>query len=368
MAYFRKRGNKWYFTIEIGTGSKRQRKELAGGRTKAEAQAAYAKAVVDLNTNGEYIEPTKKTLDQFAPEWLAEHSKNVKSNTIKSYTSIYKTHISPAIGERQLRSIRPTALQGLLNDKKLEGLAESTVSSIMAVLKKMFIYASDFCEYIPKNPAQNIKMPSYVSAPKEVQTFSAEQIQIIFDSFPQGHQFYLPLAISYHTGARFGECCALTWQDVDFDKMELSINKTVIQSGRELIVQDTPNTSHSFRTIPIGRKLIDILKREKRHQAISKLAGHGPNDNYIIHAKRGGIMGPNGIHFFNHCCKEWFGNGYSFHSMRHTHATMLLEAGEDLELVSKRLGHGSMATTARVYSHVLDGRKELSRHYLDNAL
>ena len=41
MAYFRKRGNKWYFTIEIGTGSKRQRKELAGGRTKAEAQAAY---------------------------------------------------------------------------------------------------------------------------------------------------------------------------------------------------------------------------------------------------------------------------------------------------------------------------------------
>lgn len=148
----------------------------------------------------------------------------------------------------------------------------------------------------------------------------------------------MPLAISYHTGARFGECCALTWQDVDFDKMELSINKTVIQSGKELIVQDTPKTSHSFRTIPIGRKLIDILKQEKRHQAISKLAGHWPNDNYIIHAKRGG-------------------NGYSFHSMRHTHATMLLEAGEDLELVSKRLGHGNMATTSRVYSHVLDARK-----------
>ena len=368
MAYFRKRGNKWYFTIEIGEGGQRKRKEMAGGKTKAEAQAAYARAMVDLSINGEYIEPTRKTLDQFAQEWLAEHSKSVKSNTIKSYSSIYRTHISPALGERQLRSIRPKTLQGLLNDKKLEGLAESTVSSIMAVLKKMFVYASDFCEYIPKNPAQNIKMPNYISAPKVVQTFSAEQIQIIFTNFPQGHQFYLPLAISYHTGARFGECCALTWQDVDFDKMELSVNKTVIQSGGELIVQDTPKTSHGFRVIPIGRKLIDILKREKRRQAISKLAGNGPNDNCIIHAKRGGIMGPNGIHFFNHCCKEWFGSGYSFHSMRHTHATMLLEAGEDLELVSKRLGHGSMATTARVYSHVLDGRKELSRHYLDNAL
>ena len=367
MAYFRKRGNNWYFTIEIGTGSKRQRKELAGGKTKAEAKVAYAKALVELNVKGEYLEPTKKTLNDFAPEWLAEHSKNAKSNTIKSYTSIYNTHIGPAIGEVQLRAVRPKTLQGLLNDKKQEGLAESTVASIMAVLKAMFIYATDFCEYIPRDPAQNIKLPKYVKAPKEVLSFTEEQIQGIFAKFPQGHQFYLPMAISYYTGARFGECCALTWQDVDFDTMELSISKTVIQSGRELIVQDTPKSSNSFRTIPIGRKLVDILKREKRHQGINRLAGNGYTDDYIVHGKRGGLMGPNGIHWFNTCCKE-FGEGYSFHSLRHTHATMLLEAGEDLELVSKRLGHASIAITAKVYSHVLEKRKERSRIFLDSAL
>ena len=65
---------------------------------------------------------------------------------------------------------------------------------------------------------------------------------------------------------------------------------------------------------------------------------------------------------------EMFGEGFSFHSMRHTHATMLLEAGEDLELVSKRLGHSSLNTTARTYSHVLESRKAKSRELLDSVL
>ena len=57
-----------------------------------------------------------------------------------------------------------------------------------------------------------------------------------------------------------------------------------------------------------------------------------------------------------------------FHSLRHTHATMLLEAGEDLELVSKRLGHASISTTAQVYSHILAKRQQAERDILDSIL
>lgn len=63
-----------------------------------------------------------------------------------------------------------------------------------------------------------------------------------------------------------------------------------------------------------------------------------------------------------------YGNGYSVHSMRHTHATMLLEAGEELELVSKRLGHASIDITAKTYSHVLEARKNKSRRLIDEIL
>lgn len=367
MSYLRKRGNRWYFTIEIGEGGKRKRKELAGGRTKAEAEAARARAMVELEVNGTYVEPTKKTLDEFAAEFFADNNRSVHANTIKSYKSIYDHHISPAIGSHRLRLIKPRTLQNLLNEKKDEGLSRSTVSSIHTVLKRMFVYASDFCEYIHRNPAQNIHVPKYTQPPRIVSAFSPRQVEEIFKRFPQGHQFFLPLAISYHTGARFGECCALTWQDVDFDRRELSISKTVIQTPDGLIVQDTPKTSSSFRCVPIGKTLISILRTEKARQAAARLAGIGFKDNYIVHDRHGRLMGGNAIRFFNMYCKK-FGEGFSIHSMRHTHATMLLEAGEDLELVSKRLGHSNLNTTAKTYSHVLENRKTKSRELLDNIL
>ena len=79
------------------------------------------------------------------------------------------------------------------------------------------------------------------------------------------------------------------------------------------------------------------------------------------------MLTPDAMRYFNQWCGETFGAGYTFHSMRHTHATLLLEAGEDLELVSKRLGHGSINTTAQTYFHVLDTRKQKTRTLLDQS-
>lgn len=173
MAYFRKRGKKWYFTVEIGEGKNRKRKEMAGGRTKAEAAAAYARALVSLDVNGgAFLEPTKMTVEDFSKEFLADHGRNVHANTIKSYKSIYKNHIAPAIGTLKLRDIKARTLQNILNDKKEAGLSRATVSSIHAVIKAMFIYASDFCEYIERNPAQNLHIPKYTEPPKVVHSFT----------------------------------------------------------------------------------------------------------------------------------------------------------------------------------------------------
>lgn len=368
MAYIRKRGTKWYYTIEIGDGANRKRKEVPGGSTRQEAEAAYARALVSMEANGGYVEPTKKTVSEFFAEWLADDvTVNTHKNTARSYRSIFETHIRPAIGERKLRTIRPQALQQILNDAKQRGLARSTVSSICAVLKKAFVYASDFCEYIPKNPAQNIKVPKYTAPPKEVKAFTTEQIAAIFRQFPVGHQFYLPIALSYHTGARLGECCALTWQDVDFETREIAIHKTVIAAG-SVEVQDVPKSSHSRRVLPYGEKLYKILKAEKARQAAARLQGQGINDDFVCHTKQGQMVTPDAMHYFNTWCRESFGAGRTFHSLRHTHATLLLEAGEDIELVSKRLGHSSTATTARTYSHVLDARKQKTRSLLDQVL
>ena len=80
------------------------------------------------------------------------------------------------------------------------------------------------------------------------------------------------------------------------------------------------------------------------------------------------MLNPDAMRYFNTWCRDTFGAGYTFHSLRHTHATLLLEAGEDLELVSKRLGHSSINTTAQTYSHVLDARNQKTRSLLDQVL
>ncbi|MBQ7478439.1 MAG: tyrosine-type recombinase/integrase, partial [Selenomonadaceae bacterium] len=125
----------------------------------------------------------------------------------------------------------------------------------------------------------------------------------------------------------------------------------------------------SIRDIPIGKKFCKILRAEKLRQAARRLeyGKYYKGSNLVCSWPDGSMMVPSDFRYFGQYCKKTFGSG-SFHSLRHTHATMLLESGLDLELVSKRLGHSSIVTTARTYSHVLDKRKEKTRLFLDTAL
>ena len=369
MPYLRKRGKKWYYTIEISTtGGKRRRKEVAGGLTKADAAAAYARAVVALQGSGEYFEPTKKTVAEFFAEWLDEWCPhNVRKNTEATYRRMVRLHIIPAIGDMKLKAIKPTDLQGLMNNLQLRGLSRSTLKVILSVIKRGFVYAADFAEYIPKNPALNIKVPRDAAAAAPTHAFSAEQVQEILQHYPPGHAFHVPVLIAYHTGARLGEICALTWDDVDFDAREIHINKTVIEvNGVE--IQPAPKTSGSLRVVSYGHALQDCLKAQRRGQLINALKYGAPAPTFICQAARGGVLAPRLFSSFNAWTRRTFGPGYSFHSLRHTHATMLLEAGEDLEVVSKRLGHTSILTTAKTYSHILEKRKAKTTKLLDEIL
>ena len=359
MPYCRKRGKKWYYTIEIGEGSARKKKEVPGGRTKAEAEKAYAVAMAKLQEEGFYTEPSKITVDEFFTEWLANDvAVNTHINTHKSYSSIYRNHIKPTLGGHQLRLIRPKTLQNLLNDKKAEGLAESTLGSLRTIFKRAFVYACDICEYIPRNPAQNIRVPNVIKEKKVVLTFTPQQIDFLFQKFPPGHQFFLPMAISYHTGARVSECLAFTWADCNLEDKELTVTKTVVVADHFPIIQPVPKSSCSNRTLPFSDTLARILKTEKAKQAAARLryGKYYHNNDLICCREDGSLMGPDDMRYFNMVAKG-MADGLSFHSLRHTHATMLLENGEDLELVSKRLGHSSVELTARTYSHVLEKRK-----------
>ena len=370
MAYFRKRGKKWYYTIEIKDEmGNRKKVERVGGLTKAACEKAYRAVMVDVDYTGEYKSPSDLTVEEFFRQWESEYVEaRLKQNTIRSYRNIIENHIIPALGEVKLRRVTGRILQNFLNEKA-SSYSRGTVGSICSVLKKAFSYAAVMAGYLRDSPAESIQVPAGIDAPKKTSVFTEEQLHEIFSRFPVGHQFHMAVMVAYHTGMRLGECLALSWNDVDMKACSISVHCTVVGDKGAAHIQPMPKSESSIRDIPIGKKFCKILHAEKSRQAARRLeyGKYYKGSNLVCSWPDGSMMVPSDFRYFGQYCKKTFGGG-SFHSLRHTHATMLLESGLDLELVSKRLGHSSIVTTARTYSHVLDKRKEKTRLFLDTAL
>ena len=121
------------------------------------------------------------------------------------------------------------------------------------------------CGYIDYSPADNLFLPSELAAkPKQVCVFSPADLEIIEKTFPYGHQYYLAIHICLYTGLRTSEALGLHWQDINLKKNELSVCGTMTKRG---VWQDVPKTKRSFRTIPFGEKIYDMLLKERKRQS-----------------------------------------------------------------------------------------------------
>lgn len=372
MAYIRKHklsngklSKKYYFTVSyIDDDGKSRKVERVGSESLSETKRMARMAQAKLDQSA-VIASTMQYSD-FLKLWANEvlNTNNMKENTIKQYHSIIVTHIVPCIGNRKLNKLTPRIIQSFINAKKADGCAKSTVNSILSVIKKSLEYAVVYCGYLSSNPAADVRLPRFISAPKQITPFTPEEIDRIFEHF-KGAKIYPAILLSYHTGLRLGECCALSWSDVDMDNHTISVNKTVVGTA----IQPLPKSKSSCRIVTFGVKLYHILADIKLEQMKNrmKFGKFYINSGLVCTVASGQMLLPNDFRYFNMWCKDKLGHG-SFHVLRHTFATNLLEAGASLEMVSKTLGHASLNLTASTYSHVLDNRRNQLASIMDEAL
>ena len=358
MAYIRKRGTRYYFTIWTKSNGNIIRHEYAGGTSRSEAEKAYRKFMIETDRSGKYFEPSEMLFGLFLEEWIEKYVVHyMKPNTIDSYTSTIKNHIIPKFGNFPLSEITTAVLQDWIIELK-NTYSKSTVKTIMSCLRSALRWAVANRNYLSLNPMDNVKLPPYRSSFNKIKIFSNDDITAIFEKFPYGHQIHMPCTLAYYTGMRLGECLALLWDNIDMDNRTIRITGTIYDKNGIPKIMST-KTKSSTRTISFGSKLYNELKNHKVWQEKNRLK-YGSKyklNNFVCTMKNGKPMTSNNIKYFNMWCRDTFGYG-SFHSFRHTHASLLLEHGLPLDYVSKRLGHSSIYTTANVYDTITDKREQ----------
>lgn len=398
----RKRGSTWSYYFDLGkVDGKRQKKEKGGFKTKKEAEAALAKAINEYNNAGAVFEPTEITVADYLDQWYDLYCKpNLKYNTQVGYLRIMEGHLKPKFGQYRLKAITSAVLQEYANDLKMNGLSKSHIVGILSVMGASLDYAVEPMHYLSSNPMRYVKYPKVEKKPRERIILTLDDWQRIIDRFPPGSRYYIPLMIGFYTGLRISEAFALTWDDIDLDKRTITVSKQVVKrnfgadvrkavekKGKKELKSSwyftSPKTAASQRTVHFGDTLYKALRTERSAQMENELKY---SEYYTIHVlkkeldEKGNDMfriipvqkclnsalprvymvciAENGEYTstdsFKYCARIVHKElllAFDYHSLRHTHATLLIESGADVKDVQTRLGHTNIQTTLQTYVH-----------------
>jgi integrase len=356
-----KKTGKYYFVVDIGkdplTGKRRQKKKR-GFETKKEAEKALATLLNELN-EGTYIEPSKQLYIDYFNEWLISREHQLSIQTIKAYKSYLKTHISPALGHLQLSSLTPLHIQKFVAGLRDKGLSETTVKRIFNVVNASLNSAVKM-ELLKKNPASSIEKPKWDS--KEITIWNLQQVTAFLKVAKSSH-YYTAFLLAIMTGMRQGEILGLRWRDVDFKNECLYIRQTLTHDGKGF--KEGAKSKAGNRSIGLDANTLSALKQQRKIVIANKLKyGSAYNDfDLVVCTSKGKPINPrNLLRTFDNLITKANLPKIRFHDLRHTHASLMLQQGENIKLISERLGHSSVKITLDIYSHVLPNmQKEASK-------
>lgn len=361
--YIKKNGEKAYmFKLYLGIDQdtkKPIRTTRRGFRTQREARLAIA----DLELNG-LSKPESEpqmihTYEQIYNLWYEEYKTTVKASTLLKTERVFKNHILPAFGNKPIQDIKPMDAQNQMNiwHKKLV-----RASMVMNYAGLVFDYAIRM-QLINMNPTKVIKKPvrkESVREDKDMNFYDKDELKKFMAALENNNNFraFVYFRLLAFTGMRKGESLALKWSDIDLEKQTLYINKAVSRSATGLYIQ-TPKTSSSIRRISIDDKTVSILQEYKKESP----------DGLVFQSEDGGILSPAKPRKWYLTAMKNLPDDFkqiSIHGFRHTHASLLFEAGASIKDVQSRLGHSDIQTTMDVYTHVSKTAKEQLANRFNN--
>lgn len=377
------KGNYYYAKFRVNGKQKMLATKVpVKGNNKRKAERVLKELIAkyeDLNLENENV-----LFTTFLDKWLQSVKPILKPATWESYDKTVSGKIKPYFEQKnyKFKDMKPEtfteyfvflAQQGKSNGKG--GLSYKTVKNIRGVLSSAYEYAIEN-SYIKDNPVLKSRMPSFAHSIKsDVPEYSAEQVRklLLFAKENDSH-IYIFLLLALYTGLRKGELLALTWDDVDYDKKLLRVNKSRTGSRKAITTQiTTPKTESSNRKIPLNDTVLEALKAEKKRQdEHAEILGkdYDKSSSFIIRTVLGKpYVNLSAINRVVNRLTEKAGLPHcTIHGFRHSVASILDDNGVPIQDISVLLGHESVQTTERIYINRRKTAKAETIETLDNAI
>lgn len=411
MASIQKRGSSYRVTVSCGydirgkkllqTATFTPEPNLSPKKLEKAVQT-FAFAFEQRVKNGQVLAGEKTTLQEFAQRWLTEYAQvHLEAGTLEKYRYELEVKILPALGHRKLSEIKPHHLNafylsltrdGARQDGKKGGYRPASIHKTHVVLSSMLRTAVEW-EILDRNPCSAVKLPAVQDTAEQIKFFTPEQTHAFLAFLHQEHtwevaghqriddtgkpyrvgpyvcgretplQIQVLLELAIYTGMRKGEILALTWADIDFDQDTVSITKSASPVKGKILIK-APKTKSSRRVVTIPHSLTERLDQLRQAQAAyrAQVGEYWQGTEAWIFTQENGRM----MHYATpyHTLQTLIGQYNQrhpdaplpmipFHGLRHTSATLLISAHQDVKTVSARLGHAQTSTTMDIYTHAL---------------
>lgn len=367
-SYTTKKGETYYqFQMYIGTDEitgRRIKTTRRGFKTKKEAKEAYAK----LQLNIDRVDTSKKerilTYKEVYNLWFEQYQNTVKESTLVKTEENFRIHILPILGNYKIDKINIHLCQKAVNQwfndlKRFE--------KVYAYAKKILEYAIKL-EKIEKNPMTLVTLPKRLSFSEDIidkNFYTKEELTEFLACLEQesNKKAYTLFRLLAFTGMRKSEALSLTWKDINFETFELNINKTLAKGKEQKLIVQTPKTRSSVRKIMLDEATVEILKNwqsiQKNELQITNQKLN-PNNKQLVfsNAENDFLQLGKTTKWINQIQSKYNLKKITTHGLRHTHCSLLFEAGINVEVVKDRLGHSDIKTTMNIYTHVSEKSKE----------
>ncbi|WP_242590248.1 hypothetical protein IGL98_003325 [Enterococcus sp. DIV0840] len=275
----------------------------------------------------------------------------VKPTTFSVYSGVINNYLLFYFNKKRLNKINSADIQEFIEYLENLQLSSGYIRNIFHILKICFREAEKK-GYINQNPCIGVTLPKTKIKPVRSLTIK-EQRKLELVAFQS--KSCSPIILALYSGMRIGEISGLKWDDIDFDKEIIHVERTVYRISKTTdekkktqLIEGSPKTESSRRIIPLSQNLKKYLLAKKKERSC----------DYVV-AEKGKVTEPRLINYrFKRLLRIAGLENVHFHSLRHTFATRCLENGADIASLSHLLGHTSVKMKLDTYTDsMLENRR-----------